>query len=80
MVMNDNDADNKFEYIYKKYRKLLLYKAFEILKDYQLAEDSTDEAFIRIYNNLNNVDDPDSNFSIAYFVTIVKHTSLTLLK
>lgn len=69
----------KFEYLYSKYKNLLLHKAYEILKDYMLAEDAVSEAYLRIYKNLHKIDDPDSNQSIAFAVTIAKNTALTIL-
>lgn len=80
LSFKSDDDKNKFEYIYNKYKRLLLYKAYEILKDYNLAEDSTNEAFMRIYRNLHKIEDVDSNMTISFLVTIVKNTSLTLLK
>jgi len=69
----------KFEYLYRKYKNLLLHKAYDILKDYALAEDAVSEAYIRIYKNLHKIDDPTANRSIAFAVTIVKNVSLTML-
>lgn len=79
-VFPDEDGKNKFEYIYEKYKKLMLYKAHEILQDYSLAEDAVSEAFIRIYKNLEKIADPDSNMSVGFIVTIVKNVSLTMIK
>lgn len=76
----ENDSDReKFEYMYSKYKNLLLKKAWEILKDYMLAEDAVSEAFLRLYKNLDKIQDPASNQSIAFIVTIVRNVSLTLL-
>jgi len=70
---------HKFEYIYKSYKNLMLHKAYGILRDNALAEDAVSEAFIRLYKNLNKIEDPDSGRSIAFAVTIVKNVSLTML-
>lgn len=75
---NDNDRE-KFEYMYSKYKNLLLKKSWEILNDYMLAEDAVSEAFLRIYKNLDKIGDPASNQSIAFIVTIVRNVSLTIL-
>lgn len=69
----------KFEYVYNKYKKLMLYKAYDVLKNYSLAEDAASEAFIRVYRNLHKIDDPDSNRTVAFLVTIVKNVSITML-
>ena len=75
---NESDQE-KFEYLYHKYKNLLLHKAYDILKDYALAEDAVSEAYIRIYKNLHKIDDPTSNSTIAFVVTIAKNVSLTML-
>lgn len=76
----DNEGDRaKFEYIYTKYKNLLLHKAWEILKDYSLAEDAASEAFLRVYKNLDKIQDPESGKCVAFIVTIVRNVSLTML-
>lgn len=57
----------------------MLHKAYGILHDYQLAEDAVSEALIRIYKNLSKIEDPNSNRSVAYLITIVKNTALSML-
>ena len=71
---------DKFEYIFQTYKKLMLHKAYGILRDYMLAEDAASEAFIRIYKNLHKIDDPNSKKTIAFIVTIVKNVALTMLQ
>ncbi|MDL2237226.1 sigma-70 family RNA polymerase sigma factor [Christensenellaceae bacterium OttesenSCG-928-K19] len=80
LAFSSEEEKSKFEYIYEKYKNLLLHKAYGILHDYMLAEDAASEAFLRIYKNLGKIDDPDSGRCIAFIVTIVKNVSLTLLQ
>jgi len=79
LTFPDENEKSKFEYIYNKYKKLLLYKANGILNDYSLAEDAVSEAFIRIYKNLHKVDDPDSGQTISFLTVIVKNTAINIL-
>ena len=74
---SESDRD-KFDLIYNKYRNLLLHKAYDILRDPHLAEDAVSDAFLRIYKNIHKISDPHSNKSIAFIVTIVKNTALTI--
>lgn len=69
----------KFERLFEKYQKLLLHKAYGILRDHDLAEDAVSEAFIRIYKNMRKIDDIASSRTISFLVTIVKNTALTIL-
>lgn len=74
------DDRQKFEFLYSKYKNLMLKKAYDILGDYMLAEDAVSEAYLRVYRNLHKIDDPASNRSIAFVVTIARNTALTLLR
>jgi len=69
-----------FACLYSRYKNLLLHKAYEILRDYALAEDAVSEAFIRVYKNLHKIDAPDSPRAAAFLVTIVKNVALTMLR
>ena len=76
---NDSDRE-KFEVVFKKYRRLMLYKAHDILRDPQLAEDAVSEAFIRIFKNMDKIGDPSDRRSAAFVVTITKNVALTMVK
>ncbi|MDR2908299.1 MAG: RNA polymerase sigma factor [Oscillospiraceae bacterium] len=70
---------DKFEFLYEKYKRLMLKKAYDILRDSMLAEDAVSEAFMRIYKNLDKIEDPSSGRSASFVVTVVKNTALTIL-
>ena len=70
---------DKFDYLYRKYKDLLFYKAWSVLHDHMLAEDAVSEAYIRIYRNLRKVEDVDSPRTVAFLTTIVRNTALTIL-
>lgn len=77
----ETDEDRQtFTYIYDRYKNLMLYKAYGILHDHMLAEDAVSEALLRIYKNLGKIEDPSSPKSVAFIITIVKNTALTLLR
>lgn len=77
--MISDDDRKKFEYLYDKHKKLMLYISYKILKDLNLAEDATSDAFIRIYQNIYKIEDPDSPMTVSYIATIVRNASITLL-
>ena len=76
---SESDKD-KFELIYYKYINLMLHKAYSILHDHMLAEDAVSEAMIRVYKNLDKIGEPSSSTCIAFLITIVKNTALTILE
>ena len=79
LILATEDERLKFERLFEKYQKLLLYKAYAILNDYALAEDAVSEAYIRIYKNLGKIGDTEAPQTVSFLVTIVKNTSLTIL-
>ena len=79
LAFNTHEDKKKFEYIYDRYNRLLLYKAYEVLRDQSLAEDAVSEAFIRIYKNLNKVNIDDAGKTAAFLVIIARNCALTIL-
>jgi len=73
---NERDKD-AFEYLYNKYKRLMWSKAYDILKDHSSSEDAVSEAFIRVFRNMHKIDDPDSNKTVSFLVTIVKNVAIT---
>ena len=68
----------KFDFVYERYKKLMLSKAYDILHDYDLAQDAVSEAFIRVYKNRHKLDDLESGRTAAFLVMIVKNVSITM--
>lgn len=79
-TFDSEDDKQKFEYVYERYKRLLLHKAYQILHDYALAEDAVSEAYLRIYKNIHKIEDPASNQTISFVVTILKNAALTMLE
>jgi len=69
----------KFEFVYDRYKRLMLKKSFDILHDYELAQDAVSEAFIRVYKNLQKLDDLESGRTVSYLLIITRNISLTIL-
>ena len=76
----DAGEADRFEYLYRRYRNLLYFKAWEILRDPMEAEDAVSETFIRVYRNMDKIDDPDSPRSAAFLGTIARNVALTMVK
>jgi len=75
----DENSKEKFELIYNKFNRLMLKKAYEVLRDYDLAQDAVSEAFMRAYKNLHKIDDPLSGKTAAFLIMIVKNAAITML-
>ena len=61
-----NGEKQAFEYLYKKYKNRLEYFIYNIVKDYQKAEDLTQETFIYVMQNKLN-----EKSSFKYFIYLV---------
>ena len=79
LAFSSIEEQDKFEALYSKYKNLLFHKALQILHDHMLAEDAVSEAYIRVYRNLEKIEDIDSPRCVAFLVTIVRNTALTIL-
>lgn len=78
MLLVFAQENSKFEYIYEKYKRLLLAKAYDIVKDYGLAEDAVSEAYIRAYKNMHKIGDPDAAPAVSFLVTITKNVAIDM--
>lgn len=79
-LIEEEKEKSKFELLYYKYRRLMKYIAFDILHDDMLAEESVQESFIKIANNIKKIDEVDCHKTKSFIVIIVKNTSLDILK
>jgi DNA-directed RNA polymerase specialized sigma subunit, sigma24 homolog len=77
----DTEEDiSKFEEIYNTYKKQMYYTANNILKDSHLAEDAVHNAFLRIINNLEKIQDINSHKTKGLIVIIVKNASIDIYR
>lgn len=67
------EEKNKFEELYNHYNKLMKYVAMEILKDEYLAEDAVHNAFLRIIDNFNCIEDINSLRTKHFVIIITKN-------
>ena len=80
LTFSSGEQRDVFEYIYSRYKNLMLKKAYAILRDTMLAEDAVSEAFIRIYKNIHKIGDPQSGKTVSFIITITKNAALTMLQ
>lgn len=78
-LIEDPNEHEKFEKIYYKYRWLMFSTAKEILKNKQLAEDATQEAFIKIAKVVNKIDEIYSHKTKNFTVIITRNVCFDLL-
>lgn len=64
----------------KEYKTMMFSLAFSILKDYQYAEDTMQEALIRLSKNMDKIDNIYSARSRNYVYTITKNTAISMYR
>lgn len=76
--MIKEDKKRKIEQLYEKYRKPLFFTAIKILGDKHLAEDAVQDTFIKIFENLNKIDDIHCCKTKNYITSIATNHSFNL--
>ena len=74
-ILSDQGSKDKFELIYKKYKNLMLNRAFDILDDRGLAEDAVHNAFMRILKNLDKIGEPDDKTTRGFVMVVVENAA-----
>ena len=77
-VIDTKQDKNKFEILYTTYRKVMFYVANRILKDQYLAEDAVHQAFLKIIENLDKIEDVHCHKTKSYIVIIVRNNAIDL--
>lgn len=79
-MIDDENEKKKFEDLYRKYKDLMRYKAFGILKDHYYAEDAVSIALLNIASHMHMVEDVESIRTSHLLMTITQRVSFNLLK
>ena len=74
------EESDKFESLYLKYRKHMKYIALKILNDDQLAEDAVHNAFLKIFNHINEFVDLECQRTKNLIVIITRSVSIDMYR
>lgn len=81
MVMTQSEDDRiKLEALYNTYGHRMYKLAYKILKDYHLAEDAVQMAFIKIIKHLDKIKKIDCKETRAFLVIIIRSTAIDLYR
>jgi len=75
MVETPEDK-SKVEELYYKYRSLMKYIALKILHNEDMSEDAVSDAFVSLIENLDKIDEVDSNDTKAFVYIVTRCISL----
>lgn len=79
-LIETEEEKSKFEKLYYDYRALMKYIAFDILKDEQLAEDAVHNAFIKLINYLDKIDENDCHKTKGFIVIVIRSVSTDMYR
>lgn len=71
---------SKFEDLYLRYKNIMFFTANKILHNYHDAENAVHAAFVKIAENIEKIEAPDSPKTRGYVVTIVEHAAIDLYR
>jgi len=80
MTIQQENNQNKLEALYEKYQLDMFKVAYRVLKDYHLAQDAVQSAFIRLLNNLDNIEQIDSKKTRAFVIIVTRNISINFYR
>jgi len=81
LLLIETEQDKlKFTVLYEQYRITMFHTANYILNNRQLAEDAVHDAFLKIINVLDKVNDPSCSKTKSLIVIITKHKAIDILR
>lgn len=69
-IIDSKEGQQKFEFIYNRYKKLMFYIANKILGDTRDSEDTVHDAFLKIIEIIDDIKDVESPQTRSLIVTI----------
>jgi len=76
----DENQNSKFESIYFAYSKYLYSIGINILKDEQQAADALQQSFIKIFENIDKIQEVNSTHTKSFVSIIMRNESINLLR
>lgn len=77
-LLDTEEKKSKTEELYHTYKGLMLKIAFDILKDYHLANDALHNAFLKIIHHLSKLNQLPCHKTKAYLVIVIENISKTM--
>lgn len=79
-TVQQEENQNKLEALYERYRFDMFRVAYSVLKDYHLAQDAVQSAFIRLLNNLDGIDQIESEKTRAFVIIVTRNISINFYR
>ena len=79
-LIETEEDKRKFERIYVSYKQTMFYAANRILNNVHTAEDAVHQAFLRILNHLEKINENDCHKTRAFLVVITEHIAIDIYR
>lgn len=80
LLLDEEGERTKFSELYKIYKYNMLYIANDILRDYGLAEDAVQNAFLYFVVHINTIKDVHSMATKNYIYLVTKHRAIDIAR
>ncbi len=77
-LIDEPDDQEKFQYLFEKYEEDAIKAAYSILREYALAEDASQETFIRIARVIKRID--LNNNPRSFIITVAQNVAKDIVK
>lgn len=77
-TIEDEQTRNKVEEVYRLYRKLLYFIAYDVLRDHHEAEDMVQSAIIKICDHIHKFEDIQCNKTRGFLVIVVRNLAINV--
>lgn len=79
-LIETEEDKRKFERIYHSYKQTMFYATNRILKNQDSAEDAVHNAFLRVINHLEKINENDCHKTRAFLVVILKNIAIDIYR
>ena len=79
-MLTEPEEQRKFEELYRQHRHSMYHAACRILQNPQDAEDAVHQAFLRLVEHLNKVDEKDRGKARGFLVTMAENAAIDLYR
>lgn len=77
-LIETQEDKSKFEQLYIEYKRLMKYIALDILKNDSLADDAVHDAFLKIINSLDGIEDVYCHKTKSFVVIVIKSAAIDI--
>ena len=79
-LIETEENKSKFEQIFYQHKKLMLFVALRVISDRQLAEDAVQNAFLKIINHLDDIEEISSHKTKHFIIIITRNAAIDILR